>query len=156
MNYFNVSYTHSNDSHQCPILAADFVIFYYGIENDEGIQAGAGSEWGIEMGSSFSVPKQVSCEYGTLMWIFAVFFPYLFCHQNVLDKFNDSNLIQCTASNSNAYISNILTYFFATAYFGSFIESTMGYHYHDCSRMQAYNCHKNKIAIRRTWIFFKI
>ena len=36
--------THSNDSHQCPILAADFVIFYYGIENEEAIQAGAGSE----------------------------------------------------------------------------------------------------------------
>ena len=35
---------HSNDSHQCPILAADFVIFYYGTENEEAIQAGAGSE----------------------------------------------------------------------------------------------------------------
>ena len=35
---------HSNDSHQCPILAADFVIFYYGAENEEAIQAGAGSE----------------------------------------------------------------------------------------------------------------
>ena len=35
---------HSNDSHQCPILTADFVIFYYGIENEEAIQAGAGSE----------------------------------------------------------------------------------------------------------------
>ena len=40
---FVVNY-HSNDSHQCPILAADFVIFYYGIENEEAIQAGAGSE----------------------------------------------------------------------------------------------------------------
>ena len=29
-----------NDSHQCPILAADFVIFYYGTENEEAIQAG--------------------------------------------------------------------------------------------------------------------
>ena len=28
---------HSNDSHQCPILAADFVILYYGIENEEAI-----------------------------------------------------------------------------------------------------------------------
>ena len=36
--------THSNDSHQCPILAADIVIFYYGTENEEAIQAGAGSE----------------------------------------------------------------------------------------------------------------
>ena len=36
--------THSNDSHQCPILAADFVIFYYGTENEEANQAGAGSE----------------------------------------------------------------------------------------------------------------
>ena len=35
---------HSNDSHQCHILAADFVIFYYGIENEQAIQAGAGSE----------------------------------------------------------------------------------------------------------------
>ena len=35
---------HSNDSHQCPILTADFVIFYYGTENEEAIQAGAGSE----------------------------------------------------------------------------------------------------------------
>ena len=35
---------HSNDSHQCYILAADFVIFYYGIENEEAIQAGARSE----------------------------------------------------------------------------------------------------------------
>ena len=35
---------HSNDSYQCPILAADFVIFYYGIENGQAIQAGAGSE----------------------------------------------------------------------------------------------------------------
>ena len=39
-----VCYTHSNDSHQCPILAADFVIFYYGIENEEAIQVGARSE----------------------------------------------------------------------------------------------------------------
>ena len=65
-------FTHSNDSHQCPILAADFVIFYYGTENEEAIQAGAGSEWGIEVGYSFSIPKQVSCQYGTLMWIIAV------------------------------------------------------------------------------------
>ena len=65
--------SHSNDSHQCPILAADFVIFYYGTENEEAIQAGAGSEWGIEVGYSFSIPKQVSCQYGTLMWIIAVF-----------------------------------------------------------------------------------
>ena len=64
--------SHSNDSHQCPILAADFVIFYYGTENEEAIQAGAGSEWGIEVGYSFSIPKQVSCQYGTLMWIIAV------------------------------------------------------------------------------------
>ena len=35
---------HSNDSNQCPILAADFVIYYYGIENEQAIQAGAGSE----------------------------------------------------------------------------------------------------------------
>ena len=35
---------HSNDSHQRPILAADFVIFYYGIENEQAIQAGAGNE----------------------------------------------------------------------------------------------------------------
>ena len=41
---------HSNDSHQCPILAADFVIFDYGIENEQAIQAGTGSEWGIEIG----------------------------------------------------------------------------------------------------------
>ena len=41
----NKIYTsHSNDSHQCPILAADFFIFYYGTENEEAIQAGAGSE----------------------------------------------------------------------------------------------------------------
>ena len=40
----SVCSTHSNDSHQCPILAADFVIFYYGTENEEAIQAGAGSE----------------------------------------------------------------------------------------------------------------
>ena len=40
----NIRYYHSNDSHQCPILAADFVIFYYGTENEEAIQAGAGSE----------------------------------------------------------------------------------------------------------------
>ena len=40
----NACLTHSNDSHQCPILAADFVIFYYGTENEEAIQAGAGSE----------------------------------------------------------------------------------------------------------------
>ena len=33
-------FCHSNDSHQCPILAADFVIFYYGTENEEAIQAG--------------------------------------------------------------------------------------------------------------------
>ena len=63
---------HSNDSHQCPILPADFVIFYYGTENEEAIQAGEGSEWGIEVGYSFSIPKQVSCQYGTLMWIIAV------------------------------------------------------------------------------------
>ena len=31
-------------SHQYPILTADFVIFYYGIENGQAIQAGAGSE----------------------------------------------------------------------------------------------------------------
>ena len=49
-----------------------FVIFYYGTENEEAIQAGAGSEWGIEVGYSFSIPKQVSCQYGTLMWIIAV------------------------------------------------------------------------------------
>ena len=36
--------SHSNDSHQCAVLAADFVIFYYGTENEERIQAGAGSE----------------------------------------------------------------------------------------------------------------
>ena len=36
--------SHSNDSHQCPILAPDFVIYYYGIENVQAIQAGAGSE----------------------------------------------------------------------------------------------------------------
>ena len=35
---------HSNDSYQCPILAADFVIFCYGIENGQTIQAGVGSE----------------------------------------------------------------------------------------------------------------
>ena len=39
--------SHSNDSHQCSILAADFVIFYYGTENEQAIPAGAGSEWGI-------------------------------------------------------------------------------------------------------------
>ena len=39
-----VSWNHSNDSHQCPILPADFVIFYYGTENEEAIQAGARSE----------------------------------------------------------------------------------------------------------------
>ena len=72
---------HSNDSHQCPILAADFVIFYYGTENEEAIQAGAGSEWGIEVGYSFSIPKQVSCQYGTLMWIIAVVCTY------ALDKY---------------------------------------------------------------------
>ena len=43
---------HSNDSHQRPILAADFVIFYYGIENEQAIRAGAGSE----CGNSFSIP----------------------------------------------------------------------------------------------------
>ena len=37
-------YRHSNYSYQCTILAADFVIFHYGIENDQAIQAGAGSE----------------------------------------------------------------------------------------------------------------
>ena len=41
---FYYYFVHSNDSHQCPILAADFVIFYYGTENEEAIQAGAGSE----------------------------------------------------------------------------------------------------------------
>ena len=51
-----IGYFHSNDSHQCPILAVDFVIFYFGTENEEAIQAGAGSEWGIEIGCSFSVP----------------------------------------------------------------------------------------------------
>ena len=35
---------HSNDSHQCPILTADFVILYHGIENEEAIWAGARSE----------------------------------------------------------------------------------------------------------------
>ena len=30
--------------------------FYYETENEEAIQAGAGSEWGIEIGCSFSVP----------------------------------------------------------------------------------------------------
>ena len=45
MNFIShTSLIHSNDSHQCPILAADFVIFYYGTENEEAIQAGAGSE----------------------------------------------------------------------------------------------------------------
>ena len=39
-----IPYKHSNDSHQCPILTADFVIFCYGIENGQAIQAGAGSE----------------------------------------------------------------------------------------------------------------
>ena len=47
---------HSNDSHQCPILAADFVIIYYGIENGQAIQAGEGSEWEIEIGRPFSIP----------------------------------------------------------------------------------------------------
>ena len=47
---------HSNDSHQCPILTADFVIFYYGIENGQAIKAGTGSEWGIEIGCPFSIP----------------------------------------------------------------------------------------------------
>ena len=41
---YNVIAIHSNDSHQCPILSADFVILYYGIENDQAIQAWAGSE----------------------------------------------------------------------------------------------------------------
>ena len=44
---------HSNDSHQCPILTADFVIFYYGIENGQAIKAGTG---GIEIGCPFSLP----------------------------------------------------------------------------------------------------
>ena len=35
----HILFTHSNDSHQCPILTADF-----GIENEEAIQAGVGSE----------------------------------------------------------------------------------------------------------------
>ena len=35
---------HSNYLYQCTILAADFVIFYYGIKNDQAIRAGAGSE----------------------------------------------------------------------------------------------------------------
>ena len=39
-----IPYKHSNDSNQCPILTADFVIFYYGIENEEAILAGARSE----------------------------------------------------------------------------------------------------------------
>ena len=39
-----VNTKHSNDSHQCPILAADFVIFYCGTENEEAIQAGEGRE----------------------------------------------------------------------------------------------------------------
>ena len=43
-HFFTLRLYHSNDSHQCPILAADFVIFYYGIENEEAIQAGARSE----------------------------------------------------------------------------------------------------------------
>ena len=43
-NYWQIGPIHSNDSHQCPILAADFVIFHYGTENEEAIQAGAGSE----------------------------------------------------------------------------------------------------------------
>ena len=47
---------HSNDSYQCPILAADFVIFCYGIENGQAIQAGVGSEWEIEIGCPFSIP----------------------------------------------------------------------------------------------------
>ena len=86
--------THSNDSHQCPILPADFVIFYYGTENEEAIQAGEGSEWGIEVGYSFSVPKQVSCQYGTLMWIIAVQLGYTYIRdiiktgelENIVDK----------------------------------------------------------------------
>ena len=41
---FIFRFSHSNDSHQCPILAADFVIFYYGTENEEAIWAGARSE----------------------------------------------------------------------------------------------------------------
>ena len=57
MTFIWICPIHSNDSHQCPILAADFVIFYYGTENEEAIQAGAGSEWGIEVGYSFSIPK---------------------------------------------------------------------------------------------------
>ena len=44
MTFIWICPIHSNDSHQCPILAADFVIFYYGTENEEAIQAGAGSE----------------------------------------------------------------------------------------------------------------
>ena len=51
-----IPYKHSNDSHQCPILTADFVIFCYGIENGQAIKAGAGSEWGIEIGCPFSIP----------------------------------------------------------------------------------------------------
>ena len=43
-NQNDILLPHSNDSHQCPILAADFVIFYYGTEYEEAIQAGAGSE----------------------------------------------------------------------------------------------------------------
>ena len=42
--YLVVCTDHSNDSHQCPILAADFVIICYGIENGQTIQAGEGSE----------------------------------------------------------------------------------------------------------------
>ena len=41
---FQAPARHSNDSHQCPILAADFVIICYGIENGQAIQAGEGSE----------------------------------------------------------------------------------------------------------------
>ena len=44
---------HSNDSHQCPILTADFVISYYGIENGQAIKAGTE---GIEIGCPFSLP----------------------------------------------------------------------------------------------------
>ena len=51
-----IPYKHSNDSNQCPILTADFVIFCYGIENGQAIQAGAGSEWGIERGCPLSIP----------------------------------------------------------------------------------------------------
>ena len=40
----NVGPRHIIYLYQCTILAADFVIFYYGIKNDQAIQAGAGSE----------------------------------------------------------------------------------------------------------------